>query len=103
MRDAADRLRELADRMRVLALHGLHYAQDKPYDRERYERLLEMAAELFAETDVRPAEEIRRTVFAEITHVTPLCGAEAAVFDDGNDGRLLLIQRSDNRRWALPG
>lgn len=32
--------------------------------------------------------------------ITPKVGADAAIFDD--DGRILLMQRADDRRWCLP-
>jgi ADP-ribose pyrophosphatase YjhB (NUDIX family) len=99
--ELADQIRHLGDRLRAIAQMGLSYAVDKPYDADRYERALAIAAELFALADTRPAEEIRRTVFEQLTHLTPLVGAEAAIFDESS--QLLLIRRADDGRWALPG
>jgi 8-oxo-dGTP pyrophosphatase MutT (NUDIX family) len=99
--DVTDQVHLLADQLRAIALLGLAYSDDKPHDADRYEQILGVAAELFALADTRSGTEVRQTVFHELTHVTPLCGAEAAVFDQ--DGRLLLIRRADDGLWALPG
>ncbi len=47
---------------------------------------------------VAELEPLRDTVFS---HPTPLSGGDAAIVDDA--GRILLIQRADDRRWAMPG
>jgi ADP-ribose pyrophosphatase YjhB (NUDIX family) len=89
-----------ADRVRDIAAEGLHFAQDV-YNRERYEALQDLAMEMYARaTDVPPEElePLRSTLFS---HFTPFVGGHGAVIDDG--GRVLLIRRADNGRWALPG
>jgi 8-oxo-dGTP pyrophosphatase MutT (NUDIX family) len=99
--DITEQVHLLADQLRAIAQLGLFYSDGKPYDADRYEQILDVAAELFALADTRTGAQVRQTVFRELTHVTPLCGAEAAVFDE--DGRLLLIRRADDGLWALPG
>ena len=97
----ADELRLLADQLRVTAEHGLHYSDDQPYDRARYEQVRSVAARLFALTDERPLEEVERSVFSALTHLAPVPGGDAAVFDA--EERILLIQRADDGLWAMPG
>ncbi len=99
--ELGNEIRMLGDRLRAIAQVGLDYAEDSPYDADRYERVLRIVSELFALADTRSAEEIHRTLFTQLTHRTPLVGAEAAIFDD--EDRLLLIRRADDGRWALPG
>ena len=99
--EAAEDIRLLADRLRVVAAAGLRHTVDDPYQTQRYEQVLRTAAELFSVVDRRDADEIERTVFRELTHVAPVPGVEAGVFDD--EGRILLLQRSDDRLWAMPG
>jgi ADP-ribose pyrophosphatase YjhB (NUDIX family) len=99
--DVTDEILRLGDQLRAIALMGLGYSEDKPYDADRYEQIMGVAAQLFALADTRSALEIRASVFHQLTHVTPLGGAEAAAFDE--DGRLLLIRRADDGLWALPG
>ena len=45
-----------------------------------------------------PLEPLRAPVFSR---PTPFVGGDAAVIDD--EGRILLIQRADNGKWAMPG
>jgi ADP-ribose pyrophosphatase YjhB (NUDIX family) len=89
------------DELRAIAQQGLEWSSDEPYHRHRYERVRRVAATLFAAADVRSVNEIERTVFRQLTHVAPLPVGEAAIVDE--DGRILLIRRSDNGLWALPG
>jgi ADP-ribose pyrophosphatase YjhB (NUDIX family) len=99
--DVTDEILRLGDQLRAIALMGLGYSEGKPYDADRYEQIMGVAAELFALADIRSALEIRQSVFHQLTHVTPITAAEGAVFDER--GRLLLIRRADDGLWALPG
>lgn len=98
----AERLRQLGDELRVLAVEGIRWSSDDPYHRERYERLHHAAAAVFALADDRGADEVETTVFSQLTHRAPIPCGDAAVIDD-DDERILLIQRSDDRLWAMPG
>ncbi|MBK5222494.1 MAG: NUDIX hydrolase N-terminal domain-containing protein [Acidimicrobiia bacterium] len=91
----------IADEIRAISQAGLGWSADAPYDRDRYERLLHAAAQLFALVDERDVDEIERTVFTQLTHLAPVPVADAAIV--GDDGRIFLIQRADNGLWALPG
>ena len=53
-------LQDIADQLRAIGQTGLFYArrEDDEYDIARYERVLALAARLFALTDTRSAEEI---------------------------------------------
>ena len=48
-----------------------------------------------------PTEEVRARFAHELGHATAKVGVDAAVIDD--DGRLLVILRTDDGCWALPG
>ena len=89
----------LLDELQTIARNGLAFA-DNPYDIERYERLLSLASSYYAETVDKPALEIRRRFAAEVGYITPKIGANAAVFNA--DGQILLMLRSDDRKWCLP-
>lgn len=91
----------LADELRVIAAGGIRWTAEDPYNRDRFERVQKVAARLFAFADTRPLEEVERSVFSMLTHVAPAPCGDAAVFDD--DDRILLIQRADDRLWAMPG
>lgn len=89
----------LLNELQTMARNGLNYARD-PYDIERYERLLQICSEYYSEILDTPAPTIRDTFLAEMGHITPKVGADAAIFDDS--GRILLVQRADNAKWCLP-
>lgn len=89
----------LLDELRVHAKTGLHDAED-PYDRERYERILDLVSEYYGEAVDLPPEAVRGRFAAELGHVTPKVGGEATILDDQE--RILLIERADDRTWCLP-
>lgn len=90
----------IADQLRALANNGLHFTDD-PYQIERFHKVLRLSAELNALTDPRTADDFEEILLREIEWRTPLAVVDAAVFD--GEGRLLLVQRADDKRWALPG
>jgi ADP-ribose pyrophosphatase YjhB (NUDIX family) len=99
-RNAEPDLLELLDKVQSIGRNGLAYATD-PFDRERYQRLVEIASTWYARLVEVPAERIREKWARELGQVTPKVGAEAAVFD--REGRLLVVRRADDGCWGLPG
>lgn len=89
----------LLDELRTIARNGLTYAQNE-YDRQRYTRLLELTSQSYAEFLDLPAGLVKERLQTESGYITPKVGADAAIFDA--DGRVLLMQRADDRRWCLP-
>jgi 8-oxo-dGTP pyrophosphatase MutT (NUDIX family) len=89
----------LLDELQALARTGLNYTEGV-YDRERYERILDLVTRYYGQALDLPEPEVRRRLSGELGYITPKVGAEAAVFDE--EGRILLVQRSDDRRWCLP-
>lgn len=88
------------DELRAITSMGLEFANNE-YERERYTRLRSIAARLFAKLEERPVEQVAKEFhYDNWLHVSPLSGAEAAVFQDD---RLLLMKRSDTGLWAVPG
>src|SRR5262245_56099183 len=81
-----------------MARIGLTYATD-PYDRERYERLLDLASAGYGIALSLPPQEVRARLAADLGYVTSKVGADGAIFDDSD--RLLLVQRADDRCWGL--
>ncbi|WP_254547321.1 NUDIX hydrolase N-terminal domain-containing protein [Halomarina pelagica] len=96
----------LLDELRVMAQAGLFFAErnDNPYDRERYERILELVAEYYGETIEIPPAEAHDRLTEELGYVTPNIGVKAAIFDEG--GQMLLMRRPDPPvagTWDIPG
>ncbi|MCY4437582.1 MAG: NUDIX hydrolase N-terminal domain-containing protein [Chloroflexi bacterium] len=98
-----EEMQDIADQLRAIGQTGLFYArrEDDEYDIARYERVLELAARLIALADTRSVDEILKIYNGDIDVQSPKVAAFGAVFDP--QGRVLLIQRSDNRLWAMPG
>lgn len=89
-----------ADRLRDISSVGLLFAENI-YHRQRYEALQDMALEMFAlATGELPEnlEPLRSTVMRKPSAIST---ADAAIIDEA--GRILLIRRADNGRWAMPG
>lgn len=97
---AAETIARTTSKLRALCNGGLAYAKN-PYQVETFEQMLGLCAELTALVDARPLPEIERRFFEERRFLTPYPVVDTAVFDDR--GRILLIQRRDSGRWALPG
>jgi ADP-ribose pyrophosphatase YjhB (NUDIX family) len=96
----AERLALWADVLRDMAATGLHYAPTI-YDSERYEAIRYLAAEMAAFATRSLPEEFDPLRAPAMGHHTPFSVGDGAVIDDA--GRVLLIRRSDNQQWALPG
>src|SRR4051794_22309936 len=88
-----------AKELQVIGQTGLNYAQDG-YDRERYERLREIAAEILAEGAGLDLPAVQRLFAAETGHATPKLDVRGAVF---RDDRILLVRERVDGRWTLPG
>ena len=89
----------LLDELQTMARNGLAFTAN-PYDRERYERLLTLAAEGYADLLDAPAQAIRPRFLQELGYITPKVGADAAIFNE--DGHILLMERADGSGWCLP-
>ena len=86
------------DEVQAIARTGLHFSEN-PFDRERYERLLEASLRAYdASTTLEPSA-IRDRFESEIGYVTVKVGADAAVFDEQD--RILLAHRADDGKWGL--
>ncbi len=89
---------EWAMELQSLAQIGLTYCRD-PYDRERYERIRAVSAEMMSyQTDI-PQAKVKELFCGETGYQTPKLDTRAAVFQDG---KILLVQEN-NGRWSLPG
>ena len=97
--DSHGELYGIADELRAIANLGLSFCEND-YDRERYEHVLAASARIVAALDGRPSDEVLAVYRDNLGHFSPLVGADAAVF---RDDRILLIQRTDNGLWAMPG
>jgi 8-oxo-dGTP pyrophosphatase MutT (NUDIX family) len=88
------------NRLKSIALEGLRFTQN-PYDIDRYNRLLDVTANAYAETLKLDSDRVLELFRSEIGIVTPKLGADAAVLNEA--GQVLLLKRADGGSWGLPG
>jgi ADP-ribose pyrophosphatase YjhB (NUDIX family) len=85
-----------ARRLQAIAQTGVAYDGTREYDRERYEEVRQIAAEMFASNgDAAAADAI---LALEVGHATPKLDVRGVVFR----GDELLLVRQDGA-WSLPG
>lgn len=89
---------EWAVELQSLAQAGLFYGHDK-YDRERYQRIRDIAAEMMAGGTGLPLEKVKDLFCCETGYQTPKLDTRAAIFQGE---KILLVQEGD-LRWSLPG
>ena len=83
-----------------MAQAGLHYSENQ-FDRERYTRLRELAAELLAGQSNLLAEEVLEWSKAEFGYATPKVDVRAFILSE--EKVLLIREDADDGRWTLPG
>src|SRR5262245_43480956 len=94
------KLIECADELRAIASTGLHFTENL-YDRERYDRLLALAARFASLAGAGDEAELgARYRSADDGYVTPKLDVRMAVF---RDGQVLLVQERSDECWCLPG
>lgn len=89
---------EWAIELQSLAQAGLTYGKDV-YDRERYERIRDISAEILSyKTDIS-VEKVKNLFCNEVGYQTPKLDTRAAVFEHEK----ILLVKENNGRWSLPG
>lgn len=86
-------------RLQAIAQNGLTYARD-PYDIDRYNQLLDIAAEIVASQEPVSVEQVRNIYARETGHATPKVDVRGVIFQ--GDKVLLVKERADGR-WTVPG
>lgn len=81
-----------------LAQIGLAYTKDS-YDKERYERLREISAEMIEEKSGIKLEKVKELFCSEKGYPTPKIDTRAAIF---KNNKILLVHEK-NGTWSLPG
>jgi len=86
-------------RLQTITQAGLTYSRD-PYDRQRYEQLQELAAEIATSMTLQPKESLLAIIRAEKGYATPKVDVRAVV---EQNGKLLFMRESHDKLWSLPG
>ena len=98
---ARSRRLEMLRRLQALSRTGLHFCSDE-YDRERYEEIERIAAELLGAAADADPQELLAAWAREDGYVTPKVEVRGAVFRPG-DGKVLLVRETADGLWTLPG
>ena len=85
-----DKLTEYAAELQSLAQAGLTYGKDV-YDKERYERIREISAEILSHMSEIPIEKVKDIFCNETGYQTPKIDTRAAVFSE--EGKILLLSQ----------
>ena len=95
----SEQLRFWAHELSAMARTGLDFVTND-YDSDRFKRMMTIGEEMAGMTiDAEFTPE--RPYLADVGIASPKVGCSVAAFDDV--GRVVLIKRADNGRWALPG
>lgn len=89
-----------AQRLQAIAQTGLSY-EPPIFDRERYEKIQEIAAEMLAAYSGTPQALFADLYSAQAGHTTPKVDVRGVVFRD--DAILLVRENLDGGRWTIPG
>lgn len=90
---------EWAREIQALSQTGYHYSEND-YQRERYRRLMEIAAEITSEYSGLAYPSLLQAFRAQIGYATPRVDVRGAVFDHG---KLLLVRERQDGGWTMPG
>lgn len=86
-------------RLQTITQAGLTYSRD-PYDRQRYEQLQELTAEIAASITPATEDPWLTIIRAEKGYATPKVDVRAVV---EQKGKLLFMRESQDGLWSLPG
>jgi len=96
--DNMEKWLELAIEIQSLAQSGLAYTKNV-YDKERYERLRDISAEMIGMKTDLEFNKIKELFCNETGYQTPKIDTRAVIFKDNK----ILLTHENNGTWSLPG
>ena len=90
---------EWAREIQALSQTGAHYAENE-YQRERYQRLTEIAAEIITSYSDLDYQSLTNIFHGQIGYATPRVDVRGAVF---RRRQLLLVRERADNGWTMPG
>jgi len=90
---------EWARELQAISQTGLAFGQSA-YDVQRYQRLMEIAAEIVASHTALPKSDVLQGFSAQPGYATTKVDVRGAVV---RDGKVLLVQERRDQRWCMPG
>ena len=98
MDEKRDQLIQYIMEVQSIAQSGLFYVKDV-YDRERFERLRDISAEMMAIKTELPLETVKTLFCSDYGYQTPKVDTRAAIFQNGK----ILLVHEKNGTWSMPG
>ena len=98
-RERAAAVLEWARKVQAIAQNGLTFSRD-PFDRARYQELVELTATMLTTELEAPLATVRAFWEGEHGYATPKVDVRGGVFDGE---RVLLVRERADGRWTLPG
>lgn len=89
---------EWAKELQFLSQSALAYCKDI-YDRERFERVREISAEIMSAASGLSVEQVKGLFCNEVGYQTPKMDSRGVIIEDG---KILLVQEADGL-WSIPG
>jgi len=96
----AEQIALWSDRLRDISAMGLYFSKDV-HDESAFRAVQTIAMEMLALATDRSIEQLEPLRAPVFSRPTPLSTGDAAIID--TRGRILLVKRADNGRWAMPG
>lgn len=96
----AEQIALWADKLRDISAMGLYFSKSF-HDREAFRAVQTVAMEMLALATGESLEQMESLRAPVFSRPTPISAGDAAVID--GSGRILLVQRADNGKWAMPG
>jgi ADP-ribose pyrophosphatase YjhB (NUDIX family) len=90
---------EWARQIQALSQTSHHFSVNE-FQRERYRRLMDIAAEIVSEHSDLEYSPVKGAFRAQIGYATPRVDVRGAVF---RDGKLLLVRERMDGGWTMPG
>jgi ADP-ribose pyrophosphatase YjhB (NUDIX family) len=90
---------EWAREIQALSQTGMHFAENE-YQRERYQRLSEIAAEIITSYSDLDYNLLMSVFQGQIGYATPRVDVRGAVF---RRGQILLVRERADNGWTMPG
>jgi 8-oxo-dGTP pyrophosphatase MutT (NUDIX family) len=88
-----------AREIQAIAQTGLHFSTNE-FDRQRYARLAEISAEIFANYTGAEKENLVEMFLAQTGYATPKVDVRSAVI---REGQLLMVRERADGGWSMPG
>lgn len=98
MDDKRDKLIEYIMEIQSIAQSALFYVKDV-YDKERFEHLRDISAEMMALKTDLPIETVKNLFCSDYGYQTPKVDTRAAIFKDDK----ILLVHENNGTWSMPG